>query len=217
LFSARHRLATGEARPVKILSGPVEMGGRTLILAIVVDQSKRARLEAAARAQRELHTMALASAAVLMRTLALSGVLERTLVEVENYVRSDAALLLMLNEGDVYVAAARGYERYTSADALKTFQPAVKTVPPLAWMGEQRRALLTTDTRRYTGWPTQSALRWAGGQVAAPLLYESGLLGFILLLDASPGRFTERDAERLTAFAGVAALALHAALVYESE
>ena len=217
LFSAKHRLASGEARPVKVLSGPVEIDGRTLVLAIVVDQSKRARIEAAARAQRELHVQAMGSAAVLMRTLALNEVLERMLVEVETYVRSDAALLLMLNEGGVYVAAARGYERFTSADALKTFQPAVKTVPPLAWMGEQRRALLIPDTRRYTGWPTQSALRWVGGMAGAPLVFESGLLGFILLLDASPGRFTERDAERLTAFAGPAALALHAALVFESE
>jgi PAS domain S-box-containing protein len=217
LFSARHRLAGGEARPVKVLSGPVEMDGRTLVLAIVVDQSKRARVEAAARAQRELQSMVMASAAVLMRTLALNEVLERMLVEVEAYVRSDAALLLMLNDGEVYVAAARGYERYTSADALKAFQPAVKTIPPLAWMGEQRRALLIPDTRRYTGWPTQSALRWVGGQVAAPLLQESGLLGFVLLLDAAPGRFSERDAERLMAFAGPAALALHAALIYESK
>lgn len=217
LFSTRHRMANGETRPVKVLSGPVEVDGRTLVLAIVMDQTKRARIEAAARAQRELQKQVMSTTAVLTRSLALSQVLERILIEVESYVRSDAAILLMMDEGAVYVAAARGYEGRTNADALRSFQPVVKTVPPLAWMAEQKRALLLPDTSRYTSWPTQSALRWVGAQVGTPLYYEGNLLGFLLLLDVTPGRFTERDPERLMAFAGPAALALHAALVYEAK
>ena len=37
-------------------------------------------------------------------------------------------------------------------------------------LGEQRRALLITDTRRYTGWPTQSALRCTALCVVLPVL-----------------------------------------------
>lgn len=217
LFSTHHRLANGDSRPVKVLSGPVEVDGHTLVLAVVIDQSKRARIEAAARAQRELHKQVMESAVVLTRSLSLHGVLERLLIEVENYVHSDAAILLMVNEGAAYVAAARGYEGRTSADALQSFQPVVKSVPPLAWMTEQKRALLLPDTSRYTGWPAHAALGWAGAQVGVPLLFEGGLLGFLLLLDAAPGRFTERDPERLIAFAAPAALALHAALEYEAK
>ena len=217
LFSARHKLASGETRPVKVLSGPVEVDGHTLVLAIVVDQSKRARIEAVARAQRDVQAMTLATAQNLTRTLALSEVLERALNEVGSYVLSDAALLLMLDGDSVYVAAARGYEAHTTAEALRAFQPAVRHVPPLAWMAEQKRALLVADTKRYTGWPTQSALRWAGAHVGAPLLFEGALLGFIVVLDAAAGRFAERDQDRLMAFANSAALAVHAALVYEGK
>lgn len=217
LFSAHHRMANGVARPVKVLSGPVEIDGHTLVLAIVVDQSKRARIEAAARAQRELHTLAMASAAALTRTLTLGEVLGRMLIEVETYVRSDAAILLMLDENAVYVAAARGYEGRTDADTLRTFQPAMRSVPPLAWMAEQKRALLLPDTSRYTGWPAHPALHWAGAQLGVPLVYEGSLLGFLLLLNAEQDGFNDRDPERLMAFAGPAALALHASLVYETK
>lgn len=217
LFSTHHRLANGDSRPVKVLSGPVEVDGHTLVLAIVIDQSKRERIEAAARAQRELHKQVLGSAETLTRTLALGGVLERALIEVDAYVHADVAILLMLNEGAVYVAAARGYEGHTDAAALQAFQPMTRTVPSLAWMAEQKRALLLPDTSRYTGWPAHPALRWAGAHVGAPLLFEDNLLGFLLLLDAAPGRFSERDPERLMAFAGPAALALHAAQIYEAK
>ena len=77
--------------------------------------------------------------------------------------------------------------------------------------------LLIADTGRYTGWPTQPALRWAGAQVSAPLIFDGVLLGFLLLQNKESGSFTERDPERLMAYAGPAALALHAAIVVAEE
>ncbi len=217
LFSARHRAANGDTRPVKVLSGPVEIDGHTLVLAIVVDQSKRARIEAAARAQRDLQKLLAQSSVTLTRSLALNDVLERLLVEAEGYVKADTALLLLVDEQSVYVAAGRNFESHTTAEALQAFQPPIRTIGPLAWMAEQERPLLIADTGRYTGWPTQPALRWAGAQVSAPLIFDGVLLGFLLLQNKESGSFTERDPERLMAYAGPAALALHAAIVVAEE
>lgn len=215
LFSAYHRAANGESRPVKVLSGPVEIDGQTLVLAIVFDQSKRARIEAAARAQRDLQAMLLHTAMTMMRSLALNDVLATMLTAVQDFVPSEAAVLLLLDGQIVYTAAARGYERHTSAEALSAFQPAMRSIAPLAWMAEQERPLLIADTKRYTGWPTHAAMRWVGAQVAAPLIFDGSMLGFLLLQNAAPGGFNERDPDRLMTFAGPAALALHASLEFE--
>lgn len=214
LFSAHHRTASGETRPVKVLSGPVEMDGRTLVLAIIIDQSRRARIEAAARAQRDLHRLLEKSSIALTRSLALNDVLQSLLMETSPYVKADAALLLLVDDESAYVAAGRGFEAHTTAEALKAFEAPLRTLAPLAWMAEQKRPLLIEDTSRYTGWPELEALRWVGAQVSAPLIFDGLLLGFLLLQNAKANTFNERDPERLMAFAGPAALALHAAVLY---
>jgi PAS domain S-box-containing protein len=214
LFSARHRIANGETRPVKVLSGPVDMDGRTLVLAIVIDQSKRARIEAAARAQRELHSLLEQSAVKLTRSLALNDVLQGLLMETDSYVKADAALLLLVDEDTAYVAAGRGFEAHTTAESLKAFDAPLRSLAPLAWMAEQKRPLLIEDTARYTGWPDLPALKWVGAQVSAPLVFDGTLFGFLLLQNAKAGTFSEHDPERLMAFASPAALALHAAVLY---
>jgi diguanylate cyclase (GGDEF)-like protein/PAS domain S-box-containing protein len=48
-FHFRHRLASGELRDVEVYSGPVEIGGRTLLLSIIFDITDRLRTEAALR------------------------------------------------------------------------------------------------------------------------------------------------------------------------
>lgn len=50
-FHFSHRLANGEVRRVEVRSGPIELGGRELLLSVIVDITQRWRLEEAKQRQ----------------------------------------------------------------------------------------------------------------------------------------------------------------------
>lgn len=52
-FDFRHRLANGEVRDVEVCSGPVTVGGRTLLFSVIVDVTDRKRAEEALRTGEE--------------------------------------------------------------------------------------------------------------------------------------------------------------------
>ena len=46
-FDFRHRLASGEIRDVEVCSGPIAVGGKTLLFSVINDVTKRKRIEEA--------------------------------------------------------------------------------------------------------------------------------------------------------------------------
>ncbi len=61
-FIFRHRLASGEVRDVEVHSGPVEVGGRTLLYSIIHDVTARMRSERALRESEERYSTIITTA-----------------------------------------------------------------------------------------------------------------------------------------------------------
>jgi PAS domain S-box-containing protein len=72
-FEFRHRMADGSVRPVEVATGPVRIGGRTLLYSVVHDISARHRAEAALRESEDLNRITFEEAPVGIAHLAPDG------------------------------------------------------------------------------------------------------------------------------------------------
>ncbi|MFQ3648048.1 MAG: histidine kinase [Aggregatilineales bacterium] len=176
---------------------------------------KQQRLKTAAEKSRRF-ALALADIALAMSsTLDLDRVLERIMTNLSAVVPHDRALLLLV-EGDTLVFQhGSGFNERLWA-ALNNYRIPHDAV-------EELHHILTTRQPVMRSWGSYSTrealigLQESAAFLGVPLIIENEVTGILTVERLTPNAaFQEDDAERLTAFATHAALALHNAHLYRA-
>jgi len=177
------------------------------------------------REQRQLAKALEEATAALTATLDFDQVLDRILEQVSRVVPNDATNIMLLppcerggprGGGDqVRIVRWRGYERFGAEEFVSTVVFRIPEVANLQQMLESREPMVIPDTATYTGWVHIPVQAWLRSYAAAPIVVRGEVAGFLNVDSATPGFFTQADAEALRAFADHAAAAIENARLYE--
>ena len=175
-----------------------------------------ARLFESERQQRALAETLREVGATLAATLDVKAVLDRLLGQISLVVPNDAANVMLVEAGEVYVARWRGYERFGAADYIAAVRFPISGTPNLRQMVETGQPLVIPDVNTFPGWIHKPEEAWLRSYAAAPVRVRGEIVGFLNVDSAMPDFFTSEHAERLRAFADQAAIALGNAQLYEA-
>lgn len=216
MYSFRHRLKSGELRDVKVFSGPVPYGGRTLLFLIVYDMTKRRQAEAAEQDHRAMADALRNTAEALTSTLDQHEVMDRILEQVQHVVPHEYANIMLVDNGIARIVRLRGYRKLPGTEDHHKVSLSIEDTPTLRWMVENKQALAIPNVDEYPGWVGLPSTReWMKSYVGAPIRLDKFVIGFLNLDSTSVNRFRSSDADRLQAFADQAAIAIRNARLYD--
>ncbi|MBI5929367.1 MAG: GAF domain-containing protein [Chloroflexi bacterium] len=157
--------------------------------------------------------------AAINSTLTFDEVLAQVLANVDRMVRYDAANIMLLNEDKTQatVAKFRGYDDPARQEFIKSLVLEIAKTPNLQHMILTRQPLAIRSVKEFLDWVPIPEAEWIESTVAAPILREQEVIGFIHLDSSKVGFFNDTDARRLQAFADQIGLALENARLYELE
>lgn len=153
--------------------------------------------------------------ATMSSTLDLEKILDHILDTVKRVTPYDGANILLVESDLIRVAHQKGYtEKGADKDWLRQRIPIAKlaTVQQLIEIGKPVAIPDTTTSPMWIGFP---GLEWINSNVIAPIRSNGKVLGFISLDSATPGYFTQAQAERLQSFADQAAIAIQNARLFD--
>jgi len=188
-----------------------------LVLETMADQLAsalyNAHLFAERRAQQLLAEALRDTGAELARSLDPDQVMNQILEHVGRVVPHDAANIMLIQDGYAHITYWRGY----TADYEEFFQTYRFTLESsnLQGMITTGTSYLIADTATFADWVQRPETAWTRSHVAAPLLVQGEVIGFLNLDSQTPGFFNEGHAQRLQAFANLAAVSLTNARLYE--
>ncbi len=171
------------------------------------------------RTQRELAEALAEAATVLSSTLDLEQVLDRILEQVARVVNGDIFNILLISGEVGRFVRWRGYDRFGifSEDIANSRVPIFK-YPRFIQMIETKEPVLVRNINEDPNWVrTNLYQKYLQSYVAAPILVTDKVEGFLNVNGKQPNQFSEKDAQRLKAFAGHAAAAIHNARLYQQQ
>jgi len=189
-----------------------DAGQCNYVLEISQDITEHVRAERAERERRVFAEHLRQVATLVNGTLELDQVLEQALINVGHVVPHDAANIVLLNGDGIFrIARARGY-----AGGLATIRDlAIGTRVAHLKMIETKSPIVITDVRKSANWnapvPGTEQVRAYTG---APLCVHGRVIGFINLESATPGYFSQAQADRLQMFADLIAVAVENARLH---
>jgi diguanylate cyclase (GGDEF)-like protein/PAS domain S-box-containing protein len=218
VFFWQHLRRDGQPIETEISIKAIDFSQRSLLLAQMRDLSERRAIE-----RRELEQRALAEAlrditALLASALELDEVLEKILANVGRVVPHDGANIALLDANQVIERVARGgtgYKYRTSGPDTFVGVP-MQEIPGLAEMARSAGPLLVSDTHAYPGWKVFEESAWVRSYLGVAIRAQGRTVGFINLDSATPNFFQPVHAQRILAFADLAAIAIHNARLYAS-
>ena len=182
-------------------------------LQLQVEENKRTQtLE---HEQRALTEALRDTIATMSSTLDLNKVLDQILDTVERVTPYDGANVLFVESDLVHIVRQRGYvEKGQEKDWLNQRIPITK-LAVLQQMMDLGKPLAIPDTTASSMWIGFPELDWIHSNVIVPIRLKDKVLGFLSLDSATPGFFTQIQAERLQTFADQAAIAIQNARLYD--
>ena len=178
---------------------------------------ERIRLLEAERAQRRLADSLRLAGVAISATLDFDTVLDRLLEHIGTVVPYDTGNVMLVEGDRARVARSRGYDHYGAgtARAIAELSFEIDDTPNLRRMAESTQPLVVSDTDADPEWvhlePTAHIKSWVG----APIQWHGRLIGFFSMDKTERGYYRREHAERLSAFAGQAALALENARLFD--
>jgi PAS domain S-box-containing protein len=176
----------------------------------------RKRAEAAEHDQRQLAEALRDTAAAINSTLELDTMLDRLLIQVERVIPNDASTIMLIEGGYAHMARFRGYEERGLAVAVSGVHLSLADTPNLRAMAQTGQPFVIASVEEYPDWRLAPETAWIKSHVGAPIQIEGLVIGFLSISSATPGRFTQAQAERLKAFADQAAIAIQNARLYDA-
>jgi diguanylate cyclase (GGDEF)-like protein len=199
-----------------------DVGLLTALAGPVTVAIDNARLFESERKQRELAEAlrdALGAGAALSGSLDMETVLDRLLDQVAHVVEYDAANIMLVEEqtGRTRMARTRGYERFGDEVARETATLSfeVAKTENLRRMAETGQPLVIPDTAAFPGWVRVKVTDYVRSWAGAPIMAQGRAMAFFSISKREPNFYRPEDAARLAAFAGLAALAIQNARLFE--
>ncbi len=178
------------------------------------DITDRKLLEFAEQEQRQFAEALRDIATLLTSTLDLNEVLGRILNSLHRVVPHDSAAITMLEDDHVWVARQNDNLRDTQEIvAERQFQVEYATL--LGQMFDTQKSVIIGNLQNETLLKETATLARVRAYVGAPIQLQQKVIGFINVFSAEPHFFNETHAERLTVFAGQAAIAIQNARSYQ--
>ncbi len=146
--------------------------------------------------------------ATISSTLDLDKILDHILDTVRRITPYDGANILFVESDLVRIVRQRGYVEKGSDQKWLTQRIPVKKLVALQELIEIGKPLAIADTTASPLWIGFPDLDWVNSNVIAPIRLNGEILGFLSLDSATPGFFTQVQAERLQTFADQAAIAI---------
>jgi signal transduction histidine kinase len=204
------QLAECERAALLLREANVDLEGQ---LQAKIEENKRTQtLE---REQRVLTEALRDTIATMSSTLDLNKVLDQILDTVGRVTPYDGANVLFVESDLVHVVRQRGYFENGNEKEWLGQQIPIAKLAVLQQMMDLGKPLAIPDTAASSMWIGFPELDWIHSNVIVPIRLKDKILGFLSLDSATPGFFTQVDAERLQTFADQAAIAIHNARLYE--
>jgi diguanylate cyclase (GGDEF)-like protein len=169
------------------------------------------------RDQRRLAEALQNTGRALQSSLELETVLDQILAQIETVIPYDSVNLMLVEKGRAEVVRRQGYQDLHPEllSAISETPIAINEFSTLRTMMHTRAPLIISNTKTDPRWvDTKSSsiiLSWAG----APIIDENQVIGFLSLNKTEPDFYHPEHAERLSTFAGQAAIALRHARLFE--
>ncbi|MEX0787597.1 MAG: GAF domain-containing protein [Anaerolineales bacterium] len=178
---------------------------------------ERIRLLEAERAQRRLAESLRLAGVAISATLDFDTVLDRLLEHIGAVVPYDTGNVMLVEGDRARVARSRGYETYGPdvARDIRELNFDLDQTANLRRMAESGQPLFVPDTDADPAWVHFEAAAHIKSWVGAPIQWHGRLIGFFSMDKAERGFYRREHAERLSAFAGQAALALENARLFD--
>jgi len=178
------------------------------------DITERKRLQAVEQDQRRFAEALRDIARELTGTLDLDTVLQRIFDNLQRVVPHDSAWMTMLEDDHIWAARRGSGDAQDTQEVISERLLRARYHRYLDHIAATRTPLIVPDVHAddvQAGAATSDRLH---AYIGAPILLQGEIIGFINLLNEMAGSFTDQNAERLTAFAGLAAIAIQNARLY---
>jgi signal transduction histidine kinase len=165
--------------------------------------------------QREAAEALRQAGAALNSTLNFEEVLDRILEQVSRVVPYDAANIMLAKGDTARVSRWRDYARFGAEGYIRSVALIISETPNLHRMQETGQPLVLSYVEDYAEWVDVPEAAWIKSYAGAPLCVRNQAIGFLNVDSATPGFYSQADAELLQAFAQQAAIAIENARLYE--
>ncbi len=183
-------------------------------LATVIE---RLRSEKSEREQRILAEALRDTASALNSTLDFNTVLDLILENIDRVVPSETALIMLVQNGVANTIRQRGFSKRGLENWINTIQLSSDSFADLERAITTHQPQLIPDVLHDPEWVSFPETKWIRSYLLAPILVEEQVIGVIALNHDKPNFFSEKDKERLMAFANQAASAIENARLFEEE
>jgi diguanylate cyclase (GGDEF)-like protein/PAS domain S-box-containing protein len=171
--------------------------------------------ERAEKAQLTLTEALRDTTAVMTATVHIKDVFEHILKNIARVFAFDAANILLLKSGFLYVGCTYRYAEIGEIDPSSAFPRPITDFPNLAKLFSSHKAVIVPDTQNDPEWNQLSVVSWIRSNICAPIKYKDQIIGFLNLDSRQANFFRENDADRLLAFAHQAAIAIENTRLFE--
>jgi len=179
------------------------------------DITDRKMLEFAEKEQREFAEALSDIATILTSSLDLDEVLERILTNLDMVMPHDSASITIMEENYFQVAFARHGSKRDTQEIVAERQFQLQYKPLINEMLETHQPLIIDDIQALDFVSESAYDANVHAYIGAPIRIQDETIGFINGFSEKPNFFEKDHAERLSAFAELAAIALQNAKLYD--
>ncbi len=175
---------------------------------------RQQQLEVAEKEHRKLTDILRETAMILNSTLELDEVLRRILENVKRLIPHDTANIMLIENGVARVVQHHDWH-IEKSEMLTTFKFSVRDVAHLDLMYKTHHSCIINDIAGYSGWLEISPGYEPCSYLAAPIVVDDEVIGFLNLDSFASHHFTSIHADHLLTFVNHAAVALKNARLYQ--
>ncbi len=149
---------------------------------------------------------------IVNSSLALSQVLERTLICLKEVVPYHSAMIMLVEDGQLRIRAAQGM---LHPKALSNLKVVYHQHPIFTEMIQLRQPMIVDDVRRDARFRGFIGSNYERSWLGVPLMLRNDVLGFLTIDHANPQAYGPREAEIIFAVANQAVAAIKNARLFE--
>lgn len=196
-------VVSAHARVIRDLQGQV-----LYYEGIAFDITRRKQIEAAEREQRLLAEALRDTAAALNSTLDVNEVFNRILMSIGRVVPHDSASIMLIEGDEARLVGHRGFAERGNIEAVSRMRFSISNSEKFRRIIAKKAAFVYEDAQTEADWIEATETAWIRGHIGVPIIIRGEVTGLINVDSATGGAFSQRDAEKLQAFADQAAIAI---------
>jgi diguanylate cyclase (GGDEF)-like protein/PAS domain S-box-containing protein len=178
------------------------------------DITERKQMQEAEQKQRMIAETLRDTSAAISGTLQFDEVLDRILTNMSKVVPHDAANIMLADRGLARIERSTGYLYDWEEDSRRASRFPIEDIPTLKHMVETGMPLAIQDTHDSDLWVHLPHSEWMRSYAGSPIQVKGKTIGFLNLNSATPGFFTQTEANWLQAFANQAGVAIENARMF---